>query len=114
MSSIFKFKQREGSIYIDNWICSFLIQVKSQEFVTFQGFKVAQLRTLFWDTVYCHWVFAAQCFETVVASLSLYHQPLKMRPHMGLKCRATNTSDRAQYPTKTEFLNGYNEHLKLT
>jgi hypothetical protein len=34
--------------------------------------------------------------------------------HMGLKCRATNTSDRAQYPIRTEFLNGYNEHLELT
>jgi len=65
---------------------SFLIQVKSQESVTFQGFKVMQLRTPFsWDTVHHHWVFAAQCFETVVASLSLYHQPWKMRPTHGLE-----------------------------
>jgi hypothetical protein len=45
-----------------------------------------QLRTPFsWDIVLCHWVFVAQCFETVVASFSLDHQPLKMRPTYGLE-----------------------------
>jgi hypothetical protein len=60
---------------------SFKIQAKLQELVTFQVFKLTKLRTLLsWDTAHHHWVFTAQCFKTVVASSSLDHQPLQMRP----------------------------------
>jgi hypothetical protein len=85
MRSVFKFKQREGSICTNDLMFSFLILVKLQEFATFQGFRVMQLRTLFWDVELHTWVFVAQSFEKEVASSPLDHQPLTIRPKCRLK-----------------------------
>jgi hypothetical protein len=52
-----------------------------------------QMRTLFfWDTGLCHWVFVAQCFETIYWSWRWDHHTVSKH------CAKKTPSDRLEYP----------------